>query len=177
MQATMSKEVRKDSAGAIEILIADNEKGLAYAEQLKSAAKSIQANGFSFEMFEQIVEAIRFIETEMRRHCQNVEQFLNPLIDRHVKGYLQSGIDEHREIWKALSVLRECVKDIEDLRIHPAITRDLANYSTTIACLLVQQIEKENSTLLPIARKSLTPEECDQLKASISAARIPETLS
>jgi hemerythrin-like domain-containing protein len=172
----MKEQSPGNNGGAIEIHVAENERGREYTEQLRIAAEHIQANGFSFETFEQIVEAIRFIETEIRRHCEAEEQYLFPLLDRHVKGSLQAAVEEHRAIWKALGVLRECVKDIEDLRIHPAIIRDLAQYSIAIADLLLRQIEKENATLFPAVKDLLTPEECDQVRASIHSTHPKDCL-
>ncbi len=172
----MNRPEEKQGTAAIDILLAENAKASAYVEQLKSASRCIQANGFSFETFEQIVEAMRYIDSECRQHCVYVEHYVLPLVERHVPGVLQEALEEHKAIWKALAVLRECVKDIEDLRIHSAIIRDLAQYSTTIADLLSRQIERENTVLYPSVKELLTPEECEQLRSSICAAHPSESI-
>jgi hemerythrin-like domain-containing protein len=167
----MKERVVSNNQSAIEILMRENEKGLECVHQLGNAVKRIQADGFSFETFEQVVEAMKFIDTEIRQHSEKEEQYLSPLLDRHVHGSSQVMTQEHRELWKALSALRECVKDIEELRIHPTTIRDLIECSRSIVEILTNHINKENTVFFPMATRLLTPEEYDQFQTSIFAAR------
>ena len=157
-------------ADPILILMKEHEEGLRYLKQLKEAAEQIKTNGFSFEAFENLAQAIRYIDIEIRRHNENEEKYLFPLMERHLNGSSEVMRSEHRELWRAFNSLRTCVKDVEDMKIYATTIRDLVRCSESIVELLTSHITKENDVLFPMAIRILTKEEYRQLAAEIAAA-------
>ncbi len=156
----------------IELLVKDHEETLAQLEKMSSAAKSIQANGFSGPAFLQIAEAIRYIVNEVRRHNFKEEQYLFPLMDRHGNGTLLAMRQEHRELWRAMDELLLTVNDVEDGRIRGSSVRELVQSVFYVVDHLRNHIVKENSDLFPTVKRLLTEGEYDQLRKDIATAAI-----
>ena len=159
----------------IQTLMKEHDIGLKYLQRLGDAAEDIRTNGFSFEAFKHVAEAIQFIDTEIRQHNEKEEKYLFPLMERHVDGPPAVMRGEHRKLWRAFSRLRECVKDVEEMRIYPSTVRDLVECSKTIVQLLSDHIAKENDVLFPMAKEILTKDEYRQLTREIAAV-IPMVL-
>ena len=166
-----------DPPDPIELLMKEHEEGMKYLRQLGNAADYIKANGFSFEAFEQMAEAIRFIDTDIRRHNEKEEQYLFPLLERHVDGPPQVMRSEHRELWKAFNKLRECIKDMENLHIYGTSIPELVQCANTVVDLLGNHIAKENEVLFPMAKNVLTDAEYDRLRTNLSAASTTSSVS
>jgi len=154
----------------IETFRKENEEALEIISQLGSAAEFISENGFSFDAFEQIVNVVEFIDDKVRKHTEKEEKILFPLMERHINGRTQSMRIEHKELWRAFATLKDCVKDVEDLRIHAMTVRDLVASSRTIVEYLVKHIQKENGVYFPEAKEILTQIEYEQLRTEIAKA-------
>jgi hemerythrin-like domain-containing protein len=151
----------------ITILTEDHHKGLKRLEDLERAAGYIKENGFSFDAFTQIAEAIEYINLEIRRHNEIEEKYLFPLLDRHVNGPSHIMHNEHRELWKLFSRLLESVEDVQEGRIYATTIWELVESSRSIVAMLSEHIRKENEVLFPMARKLLTKEEYEQVRHDI----------
>lgn len=152
----------------IEILMKEHEEGLKYLKRLGDAAEHIKTYGFSFDAFEDIAEAIRFIDTEIRHHNEREEKYLFPLMDTHATSPSKVIRDEHRELWRAFNNLMESVKNVEELRIYPTTVMELIQNSKAIVELLSNHIAKENEILFPMTKQLLTKEEYEQLGKNIA---------
>lgn len=156
----------------IELLVKEHEQALAQLEKMSSAARSIQANGFSGPAFLQIAEAIRYIVNEVRRHNFKEEQFLFPLMDKHGNGTLLEMRQEHRELWRAMDELLLTVNDVEDGRIRGSSARELVQSVICVVEHLRNHIMRENSDLFPTVKRLLTESEYDQLRKDIATAAL-----
>ena len=153
----------------LQILRREHEAGLKCLQRLRDAAEYIRTNGFSYEAFNDVAEATWFVDTDIRRHNEKEEKYLFPLLEQHVNGLPTVFRNEHRELWKAFKNLRECVKDVEELRIYPTTVADLIKYSTSVVLLLSNHMTKENNILFPMAKEVLTKKEYSQLAKEILA--------
>ena len=152
----------------IEILMKEHEDGLKRLSELGGAAEYINANGFSFAAYSEITGAIRFINSEIRKHNEKEEKFLFPLMDRHADRQTIVMRNEHRELWKLFNRLLESVEDVEEGRIHPTTIRELVQSSKSLVELLTEHIRKENDLLFPMAKRMLTETEYEQLRQDIA---------
>src|SRR3990167_7474660 len=66
-----SMSIRRDP---LDLLKKEHEEGQKHLERLGSAADSIKINGFSVEAFEEIVDAVRWMNTDVRRHTDRSEE-------------------------------------------------------------------------------------------------------
>ncbi len=137
----------------------EHELGLTQLEKLNSAAQYMLRTGFSPEKFEEITEAIRYIETEIRQHYEKEEKYLFPLLERHIATTPRVMMDEHRELWKTVHNIRQNVEDIEEGRIYSSTVKEMLQSAGQLYQLFKSHIAKENMVLFPMARKLLTPEE------------------
>ncbi|MBI3193659.1 MAG: hemerythrin domain-containing protein [Ignavibacteriae bacterium] len=156
----------------IEILIKEHEEGTHYLQQLHIASMYISQSGFSFDAFMKLGEAIRFIDNELRTHNEKEEQYLFPLLERHVGNPVRTMLEEHRELWKLFARIRQCVEDIEEGRIYATTVKELVVASDQLYELLLNHINKENEVLFPMAKAMLTQEEYEQLKESLLGVSI-----
>ncbi len=152
---------------ALEVLTREHEEGLHYLEQLHTSAHIIGANGFSFEAFMKLSEAIRFIDEELRAHNEKEEKYLFPLLERHAGNPVRVMIEEHRELWKVFGRIRECVEDIEEGRIYATTIKELVQASEQLYELLRAHINKENDVLFPTVKNLLTADEYEKLTEAL----------
>lgn len=154
----------------IDILKEEHERALHYTAILHNAAERIDKDGFSFESYMEISDVILYIETEIRLHDKKEEDFLFPLLARHLPDPPNVLWYEHRELWSAMSHLRAIVKDVADGNIHGSSIVELVKATKTVADFLKNHIEKENTSLLPEVKKILSAEEYRQLTQEIARA-------
>ncbi|MBI4547585.1 MAG: hemerythrin domain-containing protein [Ignavibacteriae bacterium] len=156
----------------IGILMKEHDEVLQHLNRLAHATEYIKVNGFSYEAFAQITEALLYINMEIPKHNEKEEKYLFPLMDRHGNGSPALMRDEHRELLRALSALKECIKDVEELRIHPSTIHDLIKCSMAVIELLRSHIAKENTILFPRAKQVLTSDEYKQLRHDIISSTV-----
>jgi hemerythrin-like domain-containing protein len=126
-------------------------------------------HGFSSAAFSRIGEAIGFIDTEIRRHCEKEEQFLMPLIENHIPDSREIR-GEHRALWTAFRELRRHIQDIEDGRLRGTAIIDLVHSAHMIAEILGDHIARENDELFPMVKRLLNADEYDRLTRGIVSA-------
>ena len=162
--------VASERQDPIDILFQEHAITLKYLQQLHTATEFIRVNGFNFDAFQKIEEAIHFIDAEIRHHNEKEEAYLFPLMDRHLKEPPDVMRTEHLELWKSLAALRECIKDVLESRIYPTIVRELVHRCFSITELLSNHIAKENNVLFPMAKKMLTKEEYELFRTQMAKA-------
>lgn len=152
----------------IEMLMADHERALRYTSILSQAAERIQKDGFSFEAYMEISDAIVYIDTEIRLHDRKEEDFLFPLLTQALPDETTVLCFEHRELWSAMSMLKTIVKDVAEGNIHGMSIIELVKATKNVAELLTNHIQKENDMYFPKARKLLSAKQCRQLAKDFS---------
>lgn len=159
-----------DSRDPIDILLQEHSVALQYLQQLRDATELIRINGFSYEAFQKIEESIHIIHAEIRLHNEKEERYLFPLLERHIKTPPEVMRNEHRELWKELDRIEECLKDVEESRIYSNTVRELIHCCTSMINMLTNHIEKENNVLFPMAKQLLTADEYLQLQQDMRNA-------
>jgi hemerythrin-like domain-containing protein len=154
----------------IEFLMQEHKRALHSAAQLRDAVALIQSEGFSFEIYLKIAEAIRFIDKDVRHHNEREEKYLFPLLARHAPKLPQVLCYEHREFWSAFGQLARIVNDVADGSINGSSIVDLVQSCKIVAKLLAAHIEEENTDLFPLTKQLLTCEEYEQLTEGIAHA-------
>lgn len=137
---------------------------------MDNAVESIRLNGFSADAFRQISDAARFIDSAIRFHHEREETYLFPLIERHNPGSTEVMRKEHRSLWSALRQLLKTIQDIEEGRLHGTSIRELLQSSRFIIDLVASHTRRENHVLFPMARKTLTTTEWNELRSAIAVA-------
>ncbi len=150
------------------ILTKERSDGEQYVSQLARAADSIKMYGFSADAFEQIADAILYIDTVLRRHDQVEEQFLFPLLEPYASDSVDEMRDNRRQLWSAFNRLRDIVGDIEDGKVFGNSIPDLVDAAKYLARLLNIHIADEDSILFPLSRKNLTPKDYEKLASDMS---------
>jgi hemerythrin-like domain-containing protein len=164
-----ASELKSDRRGdPIAILMDEHERALRYTTILSKAAERIQKDGFSFDAYMEISDAINLIETEMKAHDKKEENFLFPLLAQRLPDQTNILYVEHRELWSAMSQLRIIVKDVADGNIHGMSIIELVKATRNVAELLRNHIQKENDVYFPQARKLLSIKQCRQLAKDFS---------
>ena len=151
----------------LEILRHQHEEGMRHLLLLENAAESIKASGFSAEAFEQIAESIRWMNTEVRRHTKFEEQYLFPLIDRHMKNLAEQMRGDHRDLWDSFSELLDKVKEVEEGRLHGTSIREVVAIAFSIVEQMRAHIRRENTVLYPAMKQLLTEQESRSLLEGI----------
>jgi hemerythrin-like domain-containing protein len=151
----------------LEILRHQHEEGMRHLLLLENAAESIKASGFSAEAFEQIAESIRWMNTEVRRHTKFEEQYLFPLIDRHMKNVAEQMRGDHRDLWDSFSELLDKVKEVEEGRLHGTSIREVVAIAFSIVEQMRAHIRRENTVLYPAMKQLLTEQESRSLLEGI----------
>src|SRR3990172_6911614 len=93
----------KLSKDPLKILLQEHQDGLEHLARLEQAAESIQANGFSAEAIEEIIEAVRWMNNDVREHIVIEERYLFPAIERHGSDLPDSMRNDHHELRGAFS--------------------------------------------------------------------------
>lgn len=152
------------------LLIEEHDQSNRLLGGMENAVESIRLNGFSAEAFNQIADAVRFIDASIRLHHEREEEYLFPLLERHHPGSTDLIRKEHRSLWSALRHLLKIVQDIEEGRLHGTSIRELLQTSRFLIDLVTSHTRRENHVLFPMARKSLTTTEWNELRSAIAVA-------
>ncbi len=160
----------------VEILKNEHAELLQQLRIMSNAANSIKISGFSVEAFEQIVRVIRFIDKDIRLHTESEENNLFPKLEKYISGPPMIMRNEHRELWRVISLIKQLIKNMEDGNIHGRTVEEMVQTTKYIVEFLTAHIEKENTILFPMAARLLTTDEYQQcadelqLKTSIAGA-------
>jgi hemerythrin-like domain-containing protein len=150
----------RDPIGALQ---REHEAGLQRLTRLENAAEAIRTTGFSAEAFEEIADVIRWFNTDVRRHTEQEEHCLFPMMELHVAGLPEVLRSEHRELRSASGLLLQTVNEVEEGRIRGSSIQEVVQISKLIVELMRNHIAKENNLLFPLAKEVLTPVEYGQL--------------
>jgi len=106
-----------------------------------------------------IRDALAFMERDVRAHAQIEELVLYPAFLRHLPPLtIETLTEEHSDIWWAMDLLREGLRDERQLRIA-----ELRWHATSLVDLVRRHIERESNVLLTIAAQLLSDPEYEAL--------------
>ncbi|HUL45043.1 MAG TPA: hemerythrin domain-containing protein [Bacteroidota bacterium] len=134
---------------------------------MENAAQSIETNGFSMEAFQMIAEAVRTIGKTIFSHSEREEQYLFPLIEKHIDGPTALMRFEHRKLWEAYGNVMKSVQEVEEGQLCDFSVRSLVQMTTFLVEYLTGHIQKENTIIYKMARRLLTTDEYQQLRTAI----------
>lgn len=174
MKDTQKDRKRNTPHDPIGLLRIEHEEGLKHLERLGNAADSIKSNGFSVEAFEEIVDAVRWMNTDVRRHTDREEKYLFPLIERHSSNLPELMRGEHRELGTAFTQLLDIVREIEEGKVRGSSIYEVVQISYLIVDLMRIHINRENQFLFPLAKKILSVSEYEALTQKMVAAKEAE---
>jgi hemerythrin-like domain-containing protein len=157
-----------------EVLTQETAVGARWIEQLRRAALSIRAYGFSADSFAMMSDAVVNIESALRRHDEIEDQYLFPLLEAHVPDSVGEMRRRRRHIWRSIHELRSIVREIEDGHIYGSTVQDLVHVSEDLVDLVSSHLADEDTVLAPLTREKLTPSEYAQLAANIARYSHPE---
>jgi hemerythrin-like domain-containing protein len=149
----------KLSKDPLKILLQEHQDGLGHLARLEQAAESIQANGFSAEAIEEIIEAVRWMNNDVREHIVIEERYLFPAIERHGSDLPDSMRNDHHELRGAFSQFLEIVQEIERGRMRGSSIHEIVQISLHIVTIMRSHIARENELLFPLAKRLLSVEE------------------
>ena len=160
----MDMELSKDP---LNILLQEHQEGLQHLARLEQAAESIQANGFSAEAIEEIIEAVRWMNNDVREHILREERYLFPVIERHGSELPESMRNDHHELRGAFSQFMEIVQEIERGRMRGSSIHEIVQISLHIVTIMRSHITRENELLFPLAKRLLSVEELTLVATNI----------
>jgi hemerythrin-like domain-containing protein len=155
----------------VTILEEEHKEGLLHLTRLENAADSIHANGFSAEAFEEIIDAVRWMNVDVRAHINREEQYLFPVIERYGTDLPELLRHEHRELRTSFSQFFEIVREIEQGRMRGSSIHEVVQISLHIVNIMRSHILRENLELFPLAKRLLTTEELTQLATRLAHGR------
>lgn len=173
------KKVESPVSGTpLESLLKDHQEALTKMAQLratticlkvKANAPADQAAPSLKNDLDHLDEIMAFFGGELKEHFEKEEKGLFPMLERHVKG--DSGpvgvlLAEHQDFWKKYELLKARRESLVANGNQGAIANEMYDISSQIIILLRGHIEKENTTLLPLARKLFSDEEFQELKGT-----------
>ncbi len=168
----------------LEILVKEHEAALTRLAQLRatSICLKVKANSPPDQPapslkndLDHLQEVFAFFDVELKDHFKKEEMGLFPILERHMKeegGPTGVLLAEHREFWEKYEELKARAASIAANDNPAAASTDLYDIGNQILILLRGHIEKENTTLVPLAKKLLSEEEFAELRRSWEAMRV-----
>lgn len=137
-------------------LMQEHDHALVQLSSLNKATRALSENGFSQDVYQRILGALKFIEDEVSVHNKSEEEALFPVLERYVEGPTKIMRDDHKEMRKEFKRLRKAVDRVEKNRKDKDAAAELVVISKTIVQRFVNHIHKENHILFPLVQKFLT---------------------
>ncbi len=126
-------------------------------------AAHVLREGFVEDAYLRLNIAITFIDGEVRRHNEQEERYLFPVMEKHGAVPTALFVEEHRALWKAYEALRETAKEIKT----NGRGEELVKQAMEVVATLSDHIAKENDMLFPMAKEMLTKEEIEELGGNL----------
>jgi len=148
----------RTSIDPIAQLMLDHDQLLQQLAALRRATRSLEANGYSPEVFGKVQKSLVFIEEEVSIHNRSEEEALFPVLERYVEGPTRMMREEHKVLKTEFRKFRSAVSRLERRRADRGAARQLSDVSQSLVQLFVNHIHKENHILFPLVQRFLTKE-------------------
>lgn len=144
----------------IEKLMTEHEEGLKQLYVMQNASTLLEEQGFSEEIYLDVVISLKFINTEIRQHNEIEETALFPILEKHVPdGPVAVMLEEHRLLWERLESLAKILPLLRNNPTDEETVDQVIQDACFIVQLLTDHIAKENEILYPLAKDYLSPSE------------------
>ncbi|MBI2909400.1 MAG: hemerythrin domain-containing protein [Chloroflexi bacterium] len=141
--------------------------------KLQLLSDAVEATGWEDrpESANRLGEVFQFFEGELRLHFRQEEEALFPALEKVVgrQGVIMAMLAEHQSLWRAVDALYEKVDELKAADDRRKVARNIGLVAEHIVWLLRSHIDKENSMLFPLAERSLSARELDQISEQLSA--------
>ena len=141
---------------SLSVLTCGNAESLQYIARIETASDSIRLRGFSAHEFENIVDAVEYIDTKFRNQTSIEEQILFPLLEHSVPEQLGKLREEHKQLWTTFKKLQRSVRDIQEGHVYGTSIVELTTIARIMAKLLYTHINDEENLLLPLVKRLLS---------------------
>ncbi|MFI5252607.1 MAG: hemerythrin domain-containing protein [Bacteroidota bacterium] len=160
------------SSDPIDLLVGEYDDALRYLTILDDGMNTIRLEGFSDEIFQRIIDALRFLSPHVLQHNRKEEKYLFPLLGRHGNHALYRMKQEHRELIQVFVKLLRCVRRIKTGEITQYAIEEFVHNGIEIIDLLGEHFAQEGKMLFPLAKKLLSLEEYEQFKNGILVSAV-----
>jgi hemerythrin-like domain-containing protein len=141
----------------------EHDHALDQLKLLNRAVSAVLQNGYSAKDYKQIVNALKFIEEEVREHNLKEERALFPVLERHVTGPTRMLRNEHKSLRTKYVKLKKAVENLNQRRDSFSAIRRLKVAAQDTVQHLVIHIHKENFILFPLVQKFISKEEMREI--------------
>ncbi|MBI4334512.1 MAG: hemerythrin domain-containing protein [Chloroflexi bacterium] len=161
----------------LDTLVKEHEEALTKLAQLRATTVCLKVKATapadkaapSFQVdLDHLNDIIAFFDGDLRRHFSREENALFPIVDRHIDGSGPSKVllAEHKDLWEKHDLLKAGAQAIKADGNPGVVAGRIYDIASQIITLLRGHIEKENTSLVPLARSLLTEEELQELRGA-----------
>lgn len=157
-------------------LLRDHEKVLEKLNVLQAASlclrvsaqaspSPIRDNGIN-----NLTKVIEFFDKELKTHFQQEEEIFFPAIEKHVGGEkspVQLLLKEHSQFWQLYDQLKSKLDEFQKGGCEQPVATEIYEIAVQIMGLLRGHIEKENTSLLPMAKSMLGEGELKEISEKL----------
>lgn len=151
------------NADPLERFEEEHAEALTVLGHLDTAIEALEAGASSAGRLAEVARALTFIRDAVRRHNENEERALFPLIQDDLPSAL--FVEEHGE-------LRALERRVDDALHAPEAAHRVCAPARELSRLLRAHIERENQMLFPAARALLGPEGLAAVARRMEAAEV-----
>jgi hemerythrin-like domain-containing protein len=150
-------------------LAADHRSALQVLQDIKQTSESLVTSEFAEQTFARFIEAVDFIDGEVRTHNMQEEEFLFPELEKTLpaQGPMHVMRAEHHQLYTSYAGLQELISAVRQSKDDQAKRIELAEKAKVLVNLLTNHIYKEDNILFPMARRMLTPEQLERIALGI----------
>lgn len=143
----------------IALLMKEHEDALAKLQSLKKAGSEIKKKGYTEKSFTQLLNAVQYVDEEVRHHNKHEEDALFPLVEKYVDGPTSVLRDDHQKMSRIYKKLSYSIKVLQENHDDKTARQELCESVEDIVQLMVNHIHKENYILFPMIQRFCSKEE------------------
>lgn len=147
----------------IALLMKEHEGALIKLHQLKKNAQEIRKEGYSEKTFKSLLNAVEYVDEEVRVHNKHEEDALFPVVERYVDGPTAVLREDHARMAKIYKKLNYSVIAMTENHNDKTARQELCESAEEIVQLMVNHIHKENQILFPMIQRFCTKEEIREI--------------
>jgi hemerythrin-like domain-containing protein len=147
----------------IALLMKEHEEALTKLHQLKKNAQDLRKKGYSEKTFKLLLNAVEYVDEEVRVHNRHEEIALFPVIERYVDGPTAVLREDHAKMAKIYKKLSYSIKALKENRDDKTSRHELVDSAEEIVQLMVNHIHKENHILFPMIQRFFTKDEIREI--------------
>lgn len=161
----------------LERLTIEHRGALQQLETIRETAESLAKTGYSETAFQRLLNAVNFIDIDIRRHNQQEEDFLFPLLDKVLPPQGPTSVmrSEHQQLYAGYSKLQALIEAVARSRDDETARGELLKAAEFIVTLLTNHIYKEDHILFPMAERMLTDEQWESIAVAMENAQRKES--